>query len=599
MSRLDRLFDILEDNFYHTGRKKISFNIGLLLLPYVISTIAMIVCFSKTHRLLQNQATTDQVQSIASILNGFLTFHLVMLLITVVMAILITKMLGYFSTKPLNRINAVFDEMGADNADICKEIKVAGHGNLEHVFDGYNQFIRNLRSIVEKIRSMGIKIAIGSTRLAQNIARTNEKSKEQSHLSDMVTAASNEADLSISEISKNTQYVSDQTTRNLEKAKTAFHGLTRGADNIGKITKMIENFKFIVEDLSRKSSKIMNIVTLINDISDQTNILSLNATIEAERAGIHGKGFAVVAAEVRKLAKKIKPATEIIATNISEMSEAVVRTRTEASEILTYSLETDKIVTEAASNFEAMITDFEQSGDQLLKIAAAIEELSTNNADILSKGKTFNQLTHEISADMQSADQSVADLISITEKMQASVCQFRTGQGMLDHVIAKASAFRDKCQQKLCEMYADGINIFDRKYIPIANTKPQKCTTIYIDHFDTAFQSYFDHILEELQGVIYAVILDVNGYVPTHHTKFSRAPTGNYEIDVLHSRNRRIFNSNEMEIRRAKNTTPMLLQTNIRDTGEILTDISFPIHVDSKHWGAFIIGINPEIFITD
>jgi methyl-accepting chemotaxis protein len=599
MSRLDHLFDILEDKFYHTDRKKISFNIGLLILPYVISTVAIAVCISKTHRLLQNQSTTDQVQSIASMLNGFLTFHLVLFLITVVMAILIAKMLGYYSVKPLNRINAVFNEIGADNADLCKEIQVAGHGQLEHLFDGYNQFIRNLRSIVEKIRSMGIKIAISSTRLAQNISRTNEKSAEQSQLSDMVTAASNEADLAISEISKNTQYVSDQTTRNLENAKTAFHGLLRGADNIGKITKMIENFKAIVEDLSRKSSKIMDIVTLINNISDQTNILSLNATIEAERAGIHGKGFAVVAAEVRKLAKEIKPATEVIATNISEMSEAVARTRTETSEILTYSLETDKIVTEASSNFEAMIADFEQSGGQLLKIAAAIEELSTNNADILSKGRTFNQLTHAISADMQSADQSVADLISITEKMQASVCQFRTGQGMLDHVIAKASAHRDNCQQKMRAMYADGLNIFDRNYVPIANTNPQKCTTIYCDHFDAAFQSYFDQILVELKGAIYAVMLDVNGYLPTHHTKYSQAPTGNYEFDVLNSRDKRFFNNNEMEIRRAKNTTPMLLQTNIRDTGEILTDISFPVHIDSKHWGAFIIGINPEVFITD
>jgi methyl-accepting chemotaxis protein len=70
-------------------------------------------------------------------------------------------------------------------------------------------------------------------------------------------------------------------------------------------------------------------------------------------------------------------------------------------------------------------------------------------------------------------------------------------------------------------------------------------------------------------------------------------------VDVLNSRDRRIFNNGDMEIRRAKNTTPMLLQTNMRDTGEILTDISLPIHVNSKHWGAFILGIRPEVFIED
>jgi hypothetical protein len=100
----------------------------------------------------------------------------------------------------------------------------------------------------------------------------------------------------------------------------------------------------------------------------------LNATIEAERAGKHGKGFAVVAAEVRELAKKVKPATEVIAVNISEMTKTVNKTQSETSEILKYSQETNDIVTHAASNFEVMMSDFQDSGDQLLKIAAAIEE---------------------------------------------------------------------------------------------------------------------------------------------------------------------------------------------------------------------------------
>ena len=117
--------------------------------------------------------------------------------------------------------------------------------------------------------------------------------------------------------------------------------------------------------------------------------------------------------------------------------------------------------------------------------------------------------------------------------------------------------------------------------------------------FDTEFQKYFDAILDELNGTIYAVTLDVNGYLSTHHKKYSQLPTGRYEVDVLNSRDKRMFNNGEMEIRRAKNTTPLLLQTNMRDTGEILTDLSLPIFVDKKHWGAFILGIRPEVFIED
>jgi methyl-accepting chemotaxis protein len=414
-----------------------------------------------------------------------------------------------------------------------------------------------------------------------------------------VSGASNDANIAISEVSENTQYVSDQTSRNLEKAKIAFGGLTEGTSNIRKIAEKVDAFKMTVEELGQKSSKIMDLASLINNISDQTNILSLNATIEAERAGEHGKGFAVVAAEVRELAKKVKPATEVIAENISEMMKTVQKTQSETTEILHYSQETNDIVTEAASNFEAMMGDFEQSGDQLLKIAAAIEELSMNNTDILTKVQNIDGLTNEVSTDMLSADTSVEGLKSITEKMQALVCQFRTGQGTLDHVITKARSYRDHCQQKMAAMYAKGVNIFDRHYVPIPNTNPQQFTVSYNRQFDAEFQNYFDAILDELDGSIYAVTLDTNGYLSTHHKKFSKPQTGDYEVDVLNSRDRRMFNNGEMETRRAKNATPMLLQTNMRDTGEILTDLSLPIFVNSKHWGAFILGIRPEVFIDD
>jgi methyl-accepting chemotaxis protein len=599
MNRFQALFDVLEQKFYHSNRKKINFNIGLLVLLHLLSTATFIFFTFKAMNLLQGHPEGEQTQKILDAIPGFLTIGITLFLVALLAGIFIAMMLHYFAAKPLQRVNAIFSEMSADNADLSKDVPEAGFGEFKNLFSGYNQFLKHLREIIDKIRSMSINIAIDSTRLSKKIGQTAEKSNEQAELSNQVATASNDANIAISEISENTQYVSDQTSRNLENAKVAFTGLTEGTTNIRKIAEKVEAFKLTVEDLGQKSSKIMDLVSLINNISDQTNILSLNATIEAERAGKHGKGFAVVAAEVRELAKKVKPATEVIAVNILEMTKTVKKTQSETTEILQYSQETNEIVTEAASNFEAMMGDFEQSGDQLLKIAAAIEELSMNNADILKKVKTIDGLTHEVSADMQTADSSVTGLKTNIEKMQALVCQFRTGQGTLDHVIAKAHTYRDHCQQKMAEMLSKGVNIFDRNYTPIPNTNPQKFTTAYTPHFDTEFQHYSDAILNELKGSIYAVALDVNGYLSTHHKKYSQPPTGRYEVDVVNSRDKRMFNNGEMEIRRAKNTTPMLLQTNMRDTGEILTDISMPIFVDSKHWGAFILGIRPEVFIEE
>jgi methyl-accepting chemotaxis protein len=599
MNRFQALFDALEEKFYHSNREKISLNIGLLILLQFFSMATLIYFAFKAKNVLQTLPADEQTGEILAAIPGVLIIGVILFLVSLLAGLFIAAMLHHFASKPLKRVNSVFSDMGAGDADLSKDVPEEGFGEFRNLFSGYNQFLQNLREIIDKIRSMSILIAIDSTKLTKKINQTTEKSSEQAELSNLVSTASNDANIAISEISENTQYVSDQTSRNLEKAKVAFTGLTEGTANIRKIADKVEAFKLTVEELGQKSSKIMDLVTLINNISDQTNILSLNATIEAERAGKHGKGFAVVAAEVRELAKKVKPATEVIAVNISEMTKTVKKTQSETTDILKYSQETNDIVTEAAANFEAMMGDFEQSGDQLLKIAAAIEELSMNNADILTKVKNIDGLTHEVSDDMQSADTSVAGLKSVTEKMQAMVCQFRTGQGTLDNVISKARSYRDHCQQKMAEMYANGVNVFDRNYTPVPNTNPQKFTVAYNRQFDSEFQNYFDAIFDDLHGCIYAVALDVNGYLSTHHKKYSHPPTGNYEVDVVNSRDRRMFNNSEMEIRRAKNTTPMLLQTNMRDTGEILTDISLPIYVDSKHWGAFILGIKPEVFTED
>ena len=595
MNRLHPFFDFIERKFCHSNRRKITLFIGFLLFLHLLSTGTILVGL-RSLPLPEGLPGTDP-SAIAAAIHSWQIIGGILFLAALGAGLIIIVMLQYYTDTQFQRIKSIFSQINTDEVDLTRDAQIDKESSLSDLFSDYNLFLEHLREIVTKLRSMGIEIAIDSTKLARNIGQTTQKSRQQAELSQFVTGASNDANIAITEVSQNTQYVAEQTSRNLEEAKQTSAGLSSGAENIHLITEKVQAFQLTVEELGHRSSKIMDLVTLINNISDQTNILSLNATIEAQRAGIHGRGFAVVAAEVRDLAKKVKPATETIAENIAEMIETVDRTQAETLEILDYTQKSNEIVSEAASNFEAMIGDFEQSGDQLLKIAAAIEELSMNNTDILSRVETIDQLTHEIAHDMQSAGKSVIGLQSFAENMQTMVCRFRTGQSWLDQVIAKARVHRDYCQEAITALQADGINVFDRNYREVPDTHPQKYMTHYSRHFDRIFQAYFDAILDEIDDSIYAVMVDVNGYLPTHHKKYSQPPTGEFEVDVMNSRDKRMYNNGEMEVRRAKNTTPMLLQTNMRDTGEILTDISLPIHVGSRHWGALVLGIKPEVFI--
>jgi len=95
------------------------------------------------------------------------------------------------------------------------------------------------------------------------------------------------------------------------------------------------------------------------------------------------------------------------------------------------------------------------------------------------------------------------------------------------------------------------------------------------------------------------LVTDVNGYVGTHHSNNQKPLTGNYDVDLVGSREKIKYFNNDTEVRRSQNTQPFLLQTYVRNTGEVMNDLSFPIYINGSHWGAFITGIKPESLLED
>lgn len=131
--------------------------------------------------------------------------------------------------------------------------------------------------------------------------------------------------------------------------------------------------------------------------------------------------------------------------------------------------------------------------------------------------------------------------------------------------------------------------LFDTFYIPIPNTSPQKYHTQYDRRLDELIQEALDKCLAKDERIAFVVAVDINGYLPTHNKKYSQPLTGKAEVDLNNNRTKRIFND-RTGLAAAKNTEPFLLQRYQRDTGEQMSDISVPILIRGKHWGALRIG---------
>lgn len=589
MDLLRKLWDTLEHSFFGARIGRAVATVGTIVLIQMITLIVSLIY-------LREIISLSQGGPVASVAGSCIVAGVVGLALSIIVCLLTALMLNYLATKPLRMVNTIFKHLAEGRTDWSENIADLPYPELKHVSTGYNTFMDSIRQIIENIRKAGLKIAIDSTRLHKIVHTTGEETNQQKALSEQVTVSSHDANIAIKEVSNNTQHVSDHTSSNLSKVRTSYQELQTVAAKVGAINQTVSTFRKTVEALSRNSASIMGIVAVINNISEQTNLLSLNATIEAARAGEHGKGFAVVAEEVRTLAKRVKPATEDISDKINSMVETVKQTMSESDAIIASSGDVNQVINRTSDNFKSMISDLENTDDQLAKIAAAIEQLSVNNNEVNQKVEQINGLTTQIDADMDASGSMVSSLNDITEKMQEMVSQYKTGQGTLDQIISKARLHRDHMQQTFKEMIPNGIAIFDQNYKPVPNTDPQKFTTAFSIPVEKKLQAYYDAILKEIPGSIYALAIDRNGYLPTHHSQFSKPMTGAYEHDLLNSRNQRIYYSNRTEERRATSTAPMLLQTYMRDTGEVINDLSMPISVDGKHWGAFILGLNPDIF---
>ena len=164
---------------------------------------------------------------------------------------------------------------------------------------------------------------------------------------------------------------------------------------------------------------------------------------------------------------------------------------------------------------------------------------------------------------------------------------------MDQRVLAMAQACRVEVVKAFGDMVENGrlkdADLFDSFYIPIADTTPQKFQTRYDKVADEVLQPLLDRYLLRDGRIVFVIVVDQNGYAPTHNSRYSRPLTGDAEIDARWNRGKRIFND-RTGLAAARNRQDSLVQRYSRDTGESMSDLSVPLNFKGRHWGAVRIG---------
>jgi len=448
-----------------------------------------------------------------------------------------------------------------------------------------------LESVVSTLRSEAVGVAMGAAATAHAIDGCAGMSEEQTRLAETVDGASRETTLAIDHVSDNAQRIAVSTEDSLLRARSTAQDLRQASVQISDVDTTVKSFVTTVQDVSQRCAQIAGVNEQIAAISRQTTMLALNAAIEAARAGESGRGFAVIAQEIRALAEQVSQVTAVSQTTVdvamaraTDAAERSSKVRDDIQAVLS-------TIKRGSAACDEMLSELERTSSQFALIAAASEEMAAANAQVLSSIQQSRTLSAEVTRQLRSTAQSTNAVLVSTELIQELLGGFDAGEDDFERLLQRCRRWHERIEQAIEGAAKDGQDVFDTRYEPIAGTNPPQFSVSYQPAFEKAIQPLLDQARGELEALACACITE-GGYMPTHNTDFSRPPSGDPAVDIKTCRDKRVMTDRHAR-RAATYAGRLLLQTFVRDNGDLTAEVALPIHVQGRHWGAVRFGMAP------
>lgn len=418
------------EHFYNTGKKMAQAYIeqgpksGNRLMGEFDAAAAALA--ASVDPLLENSLATSQNKMEQALASSEWAQQLVLVLIGIFALLLAAIAFTALNVivKPIKTITATAKDIANGEGDLTRRLDESSNDELGELAHWLNQFISNIHEIVKGLGDATAHVATAAAQMQSITTATNQNIRQQQLQTDQVATAINEMSATVLEVATNTSAAENAASQAQAESNKGQQIVQESMGVIETLSSEVEQAAQVIQSLANDSQSVGAVLDVIKDIAEQTNLLALNAAIEAARAGEQGRGFAVVADEVRTLATRTQESTQEIQSIIEKLqigaqnSVTVMETgRTQART----SVEQSFKIKEALDSIGSAISTINSMNTQ---IATAAEEQSAVAEEINKNVIAISQIADETSSSAQNISDSGTELAEMAHTLQNSVKRF-------------------------------------------------------------------------------------------------------------------------------------------------------------------------------